>query len=59
LLHADERIELLRRARDYAREANSLFAELGESPRQVEALIEIGCACRDWVWQLFRLTSVA
>jgi hypothetical protein len=52
ILHAEERIELLRRARDYAREANSLFAELRESPRQVESLIEIGCACRDWVWQL-------
>lgn len=52
LLRVEERMELLRRARDYAREANSLFAELDESTRQVEALIEIGCACRDWVWQL-------
>jgi hypothetical protein len=52
LLRVEERMELLRRARDYSREANSLFAELGESSRQVEALIEIGCACRDWVFQL-------
>lgn len=52
LLRVEERMELLRRARDYAREANSLFAELEEAPRQVEALIEIGCACRDWVRQL-------
>ncbi len=52
LLRSEERLELLRRARDDAREANSLFDKLGESPRRVEALIEIGCACRDWAWQL-------
>lgn len=52
LIPEEERIDLLRRARDYAREANTLFTELGEKPRQVESLIEIGCACRDWVWRL-------
>ena len=46
----EERIERLRKARDYAREAQSLFAVKGELSRLVEALIEIGCACRDWVW---------
>ncbi|MCK6583808.1 MAG: ATP-binding protein [Anaerolineales bacterium] len=52
LIPEEERIDLLRRARDYAREASALFTESGEKPRQVEALIEIGCACRDWVWRL-------
>ncbi|MEW6285690.1 MAG: tetratricopeptide repeat protein [Chloroflexota bacterium] len=52
LIPEEERIDLLRRARDYAREAYTLFTESGEKPRQVEALIEIGCACRDWVWRL-------
>jgi tetratricopeptide (TPR) repeat protein len=52
LIPEEERIDLLRRARDYAREAHTLFTEADEKPRQVEALIEIGCACRDWVWRL-------
>ncbi len=53
LLGVEERIEGLRRARDHAREAQSLFAAgKSESTRLVEALIEIGCACRDWVWWL-------
>lgn len=52
LLSSDERIKLLREARDHAREAISLFQDLNETARQVEALIEIGSACRDWVWQL-------
>lgn len=52
LIPEEERIDLLRRARDYAREAYTLFTESGEKARQVEALIEIGCACRDWVWRL-------
>ncbi len=50
LLRPEERMELLRQARDHAREAKLLFDRLGEVPRQIEALIEIGCACRDWVW---------
>lgn len=52
LLPIDERIDLLRRSRDYAREAQSLLTMTGDSSRVVEALIEIGCACRDWVWWL-------
>jgi len=52
LLALDERIDLLRRARDHAREAQSLFTGTGESSRLVEASIEIGCACRDLVWWL-------
>jgi len=52
LISVEKRIDLLRQARDYAREANTYFMETGEISRQVEALIEIGCACRDWVWRL-------
>jgi len=52
LLTVEKRIELLRQARDYAREANTYFMETGEKSRQVEALIEIGCTCRDWIWRL-------
>lgn len=52
LIPEEERIDLLRRARDYAREADTYFTDSGEKSRQVEALIEIGCACRDWVWRL-------
>lgn len=52
LIPEEERIDLLRRARDYAREASTYFNEIKEKSRQVEALIEIGCACRDWVWRL-------
>lgn len=55
-LGVEARIELLRRARDYAREAQSLFTA-GEPTRLVEALIEIGCACRDWVLQLNKAAS--
>ncbi len=54
LLAVERRIELLRQARDYARESYSFFAELGETSREVESLIEIGCSCRDWVWWLKR-----
>ncbi|MBW7917809.1 MAG: ATP-binding protein [Anaerolineales bacterium] len=49
LLSDEERIQWLREARDYALEANSLFRQSGETARQVEALIELGCACRDWI----------
>ena len=44
----DEKVSLLRGARDHAYEALDLFKKFGELNRQVEALIEIGCACRDW-----------
>ncbi|RJP55467.1 MAG: ATP-binding protein [Anaerolineaceae bacterium] len=49
LLSVEERIDWLRRARDYAREAVNRFED-GEILRRVEALIELGCACRDWIW---------
>lgn len=49
-LPVEERIELLRRARDYAREANGHFSDMKDTSRQIESLIELGCACRDWVW---------
>lgn len=45
----DEKVRLLRQAREHAEEALEIFNQLGESSRQVDALIEIGCACRDWV----------
>jgi exonuclease VII small subunit len=54
LLPVEKRIDLLRQARDYAREADTYFMEIGEKSRQVDALIEIGCACRDWVWRLIQ-----
>ena len=45
----NERIDLLREARKYAREAVTIFGEThSEEDRLVEALIEVGCACRDW-----------
>jgi tetratricopeptide (TPR) repeat protein len=49
LLSNSERIKLLREARDHTREASIIFGELGEVSRRVEALIELGTACRDWV----------
>lgn len=43
-------IRQLREARDIAREAASIFdGDSSEPDRRVEALIEVGCACRDWV----------
>lgn len=55
LLTVENRLELLRRAHHYAREANINFVETGEKSRQVESLIEVGCACRDWAWWLKRI----
>jgi hypothetical protein len=45
---AEERVALLREARDHAGEALIIFEQLDERLRCVEALIEQGCACRDW-----------
>ena len=45
----EERVNLLRSARDHADEAFDVFIRLGERARMAEALIERGCACRDWV----------
>lgn len=45
----NERVERLRNAREYANEAVTIFEEThSEKDRLVEALIEVGCACRDW-----------
>lgn len=52
LLSDTERIKYLREARDYAREAKAIFEEQKETSRQVEALIEIGTTCRDWIHRL-------
>lgn len=50
LLEAERCIELIRQARDHAREAETIFSQsVEEPPRKVEALIELGCACRDWI----------
>ena len=51
VLAPEEKIALLREARDHAREAQTIFDEkhLNEHPREVEALINDGTACRDWV----------
>ena len=48
----------LRTARDHAREAVEIFERLGESIRQAEALLEVGCACRDWVGQIKKRQSL-
>ncbi|MGB4804130.1 MAG: ATP-binding protein [Anaerolineae bacterium] len=45
----ENKVELLRAARDHAQEALEVFQNIGEKMRQIEALIECGCACRDWV----------
>lgn len=53
----DERITLLQKARANAREALEIFTRIGDGNRQVDALIEIGCADRDWV--KFRKSSAS
>ncbi|HAJ37635.1 MAG TPA: hypothetical protein DCL15_18360 [Chloroflexi bacterium] len=53
------RVAQLRKARDHAREAADIFQNLGEKIRQAEALLEVGCACRDWVEQLVKRQSLA
>jgi tetratricopeptide (TPR) repeat protein len=47
-----EKIELLQAARAHANEALRIFEQIDIEPRQVEALIEEGCACRDLIWIL-------
>ncbi len=46
---SEDRINLLRAAHQHARDAYDIFAEIREMARQPEALIEVGCACRDWI----------
>ncbi len=44
----DRRIELLKEAENYAREALNIFQNLyPEEEREIEALLRLGCACRD------------
>ena len=52
---AEEQVNLLRAARNHAEEALVIFKELNMQSRQVEALIELGCASRDWL-RVRRLT---
>lgn len=46
---ANTRVSLLEQALKHANEARAIFEALGEVSRQVESLIEIGCAHRDMV----------
>ena len=48
LMSQDQKVHDLREARDAAKEAH-LIVKGNERLREVEALIEWGCACRDWV----------
>jgi hypothetical protein len=48
LLDVDNRVNLLRQASADASDAAKIFEDK-ERFRQVAALIEVGCACRDWV----------
>lgn len=49
-LNPEQAVDLLRKARDYAWEAQRIFGSLNEPMRQVEALIEEGCANREWLF---------
>lgn len=42
-----ERMDVLREAGDYADEAYRIFEDMGDRLRQIESLIEAGCALRD------------
>ena len=44
-----ERVQILREARDYAHAAYERFAAMGDRLRQIESLIEEGCALRDLI----------
>lgn len=45
----ERKIRYLREARDWAQEAVEIFRREKEKLREIEALIEVGCACRDWL----------
>ena len=45
----EDKINLLRAARQHAIEAEEIFESIGEMSRRIEALIEVGCANRDWI----------
>jgi tetratricopeptide (TPR) repeat protein len=45
----EDKFNYLRAARQHALEAHEIFMEIREPSRQAEALIEVGCACRDWI----------
>jgi len=53
-----KRLDRLNRAFEHAKEALDIFKELDETSRQVEALIEMGCARRDAV-RLVRESGIA
>ncbi len=44
-----ERVQILREAYNYAHAACELFTEMGDRLRQIESLIEEGCALRDLI----------
>lgn len=44
-----ERAQILRKAYKYAHRAYELFTEMGDRLRQIESLIEEGCALRDLI----------
>lgn len=54
----DKRLDRLNRAFQHAEEALAIFEELGATSRQVEALIEMGCARRDAV-RLIRESGIS
>ncbi len=54
----DKRLDRLNRAFEHAKEALAIFEELGAIARQVEALIEMGCARRDAV-KLIRESGIS
>ncbi len=49
MLSIEDKIKHLREACDCAQEARSIFEQRGERERQIETLINEGCAYRDWV----------
>lgn len=49
MLTVEDKVRHLREACDCAQEARSIFEQTGERERQIETLINEGCAYRDWV----------
>ncbi|MCL5994867.1 MAG: ATP-binding protein [Chloroflexi bacterium] len=49
MLSPNEKVRLLREARDYARESYGHFRDLGEAHRKMDSRISEGVVLRDWV----------
>lgn len=45
----EEKTSLLREARDLGLEAIEIFMAEEESSRLIDALVEVGCTCREWI----------